>query len=161
MNKRQSKKKLKRDLNGLWARLGFIIQLSQMIEYNLLNILAGDKYLEGIEELSLYDFDGYSKATKDSNDVLKDNKESTLGKLLNKAVKEGIFNDEFVKLLEDVVEKRNYYTHQFFKDQLGSNILETNPSYFYKNMSETISLFYEVNNTLLEIDKNYRRVAPQ
>ena len=159
MNKRQSKKKLKRDLNSLWARVGFIMQLSQMIEYNLLNILAGNKYLDGIEELSIYDFNGYDKAAKDSNDVLKYNNESTLGKLLNKAVKEGIFTDNFIKVLEKVVEKRNYYTHQFFKDQLDKNVLESNPSHYFKDMSETISLSYEVNKALLEIDKDYRDAA--
>ena len=159
MNKRQKKKHYNRVLSDLWARIGFIIQLSQMIEYNLLNILAGHKYLYEIDGLSIFDYEGYYNATKNSNDILKNNKISTLRKLLIKVEKENIFTDEFIKLLDEAIIKRNYYVHQFFKEQLGKNILETNPSYYFKELSETITLLNYVNKELLKIDYEYRRVA--
>ena len=39
------KKKIEEQLIQLWGKVGFIVNLSQMIEYNLANILAFDELL--------------------------------------------------------------------------------------------------------------------
>ena len=161
MNVRQKKKKHSRDLELLWARIGYLIHLAQMIEYNLLNILAGHKYIESIDGLSIYDFDNYDLAAKKSNDVLATNKKKELGVLLRQAKNDSIFSGEFVTTLEKVVDRRNYCVHHFFKDQLKNNTLEINPLIHAKEIGETIALFFSVNEALLDIDIKYRKLAKQ
>ena len=41
--------KIEKQLKELWGKVGFIINLSQMIEYNLANILAFDEILREFE----------------------------------------------------------------------------------------------------------------
>ena len=161
MNKRQQQKKYIRDLRGLWERIGFIMHLSQMIEYNLLNILAGHKYIESIEGLSIYDFVNYNNAAKESNEALHKNNRKDLKKLLDRAIADNVFNKEMIDLLDTIKNKRNYYAHQFFKEDLFTKITETNPSYYFKKMKEDIGLFKTVNDLLVDIDKGYRLAATQ
>ena len=42
-------KKIEKELQSLWAKVGLIVNLSQMVEYNLANILAFDEILREFE----------------------------------------------------------------------------------------------------------------
>ena len=51
-------KTYKQHLEELWGKVGFIVNLSQMIEYNLANILAFDEILRGFDNAdSMYLFE--------------------------------------------------------------------------------------------------------
>lgn len=43
-------KKIEKQLIQLWGKVGFIVNLSQMIEYTLANVLAFDELLREFEE---------------------------------------------------------------------------------------------------------------
>jgi hypothetical protein len=42
-------KKIEKQLVHLWGKVGFIVNLSQMVEYNLANIVAVDEILREYE----------------------------------------------------------------------------------------------------------------
>ena len=51
-------KKIEKELQSLWAKVGLIVNLSQMVEYNLANILAFDEILREFETTdSMFVFD--------------------------------------------------------------------------------------------------------
>ena len=51
-------KNCKKQLEELWGKVGFIVNLSQMIEYNLANILAFDEILREFDNAdSMYLFE--------------------------------------------------------------------------------------------------------
>jgi hypothetical protein len=41
---------INQNLQELWGKVGFIVHLSQMVEYNLANILSADELLREFEE---------------------------------------------------------------------------------------------------------------
>ena len=41
--------KINQNLQELWGKVGFIVHLSQMVEYNLANILSADELLRGFD----------------------------------------------------------------------------------------------------------------
>ena len=79
----------------------------------------------------------------------------------DRAIADNVFNKEMIDLLDTIKNKRNYYAHQFFKEDLFTKITETNPSYYFKKMREDIGLFKTVNDLLVDIDKGYRLAATQ
>ena len=56
-------KAFRQHLEGLWGKVGFIVNLSQIIEYNLANILAFDEILGEFDDrnsMSLLDYNTFA-----------------------------------------------------------------------------------------------------
>ena len=147
---------IEQKLNHLWGKVGVVVNLSQMIEYNLANILAFDEILREFEKVdSMFVFE-YNEFAKKANDWYAKLSKNTFGYGLKRAKEIHFFTKESELLLSQTVTKRNYVIHQLFKDDLISKHLETDPDYYYNELEETIELLYTVNNSLVGIFKKQK-----
>jgi hypothetical protein len=149
-------KKIEKQLFHLWEKVGFIVNLSQMIEYNLSNILAFDEILREFETTnSMFVFE-YNEFVERANNWYKRLSKMTFGANLKRAKEIKFFTKESEELLSKAIDKRNYVIHSLFKDDLKNKYLETNPKYYFKELEETISLLNTINESLVEIFKQQK-----
>ena len=152
----QINSKTKKQLFHLWGKVGFIVHLSQMVEYNLANILAFDEILREFEERdSMFVFE-YNEFAQRANEWYEKLSGKPLGTSLNRAKGIKFFTDESEKLLSQAIEKRNYVVHHLFKEDLRNNHLETDPTFFYEELEETIGLLHSINESLTDIFKKQK-----
>lgn len=143
-------------IDEIWKKIGLIINISQMIEYSLINIIAVNEILSEFEKKNqMYVFE-YNELVKKSNELSDIFETKTLGEILSYFKEIKYFkNKDYHKLIE-VLKRRNYVVHKFFKDDLSKNNLETNPTVYYSYLDETIKLMNEVNDELVGIDQKQR-----
>jgi hypothetical protein len=149
-------KKIEKQLKFLWEKVGLVVNLSQMVEYNLANILAFDEILREFEErdsMFVYEYNEFAKQANKWYDKLS---KKSLGKSLNRAKEIKFFTEESEKTLLEAIEKRNYVIHHLFKDDLTKKSLDTNPTVYYQELEETIALLTSVNDCLIEIFKQQK-----
>lgn len=153
---------VKEKLVQLWGSVGFIINLSQMIEYNLTNILAMDEILREFEDRDSMTILEFNELADKSNYWGHFLETKPLGTIITRAKKVKFFTDESVKTLETVLERRNEVTHHMFKKDLKEKHLENDPTYYFPYLEETIELFYTVNESLskiyLELKNEYKTI---
>ena len=148
---------IEEQLLQLWAKVGFIVNLSQMVEYNLSNILALDEILREFEKTdSMFVFE-YNELVERANNWYKKLFKSTFGGNLNRAKEIKFFTNESEELLSKAIKKRNYVIHSLFKEDLKKNHLETNPKFYFDELEETISLLNDTNESLVEIFKKQKQ----
>ncbi len=149
--KKNLSKKVTKQLKQVWRQVGFIVNLSQMIEYTLYNILALNEILKEFESRdSMFVFE-YNELVDKANKIGKFLENKSLGCIISKVKEVNYFTVEAIGLLEDVLKKRNYVTHHLFRDDLKEKQLEKNPAIFFKELEDIISLMYSVNEELNEI----------
>ena len=76
-----------RKLKALWGKVGFIVHLSQMVEYNLANILSADELLREFEEPHFPPLIEYNKLAQKSNELYHKLSGIPLGGILKQAKK--------------------------------------------------------------------------
>lgn len=149
-------KKIEKQLGYLWGKVGLIVNLSQMVEYNLANILAFDEILREFETTdSMFVFE-YNEFVERANNWYKELSKRTFGGNFKRAKEIKFFTNESEELLSKAIEKRNYVIHSLFKDDLKNKYLETNPKYYFNELEETISLLNTINESLVEIFKQQK-----
>lgn len=147
----------KRDLILLWEKVGFIVNLSQMLEYNLANILAFDEILREFESTdSMFVFE-YNEFVERANNWYKELSKRTFGGNFRRAKEIKFFTKESEELLSKAIEKRNFIVHRLFKEDLQKNYLETNPKFYFNELEETISLLNSINEGLVGIFKKQKQ----
>ena len=125
--------------------------MTQMVEYNLANILAFDEILREFETTdSMFVFE-YNEFVERANDWYKKLSKMTFGAIVKRAREIKFFSKESENVLSKAIEKRNYVVHNLFRDDLRKNNLETNPKFYFKELEETISLLNTINESLVEI----------
>lgn len=135
----------------LWGKVGFVVNLSQMIEYNLANILAFDEVLREFEEKdSMFVFE-FNKFVDKANEWYKILESRTLGFGIKRAKKLGYFDNKSQKRLTAMCEERNYIIHSLFKDDLTKKYLETNPAFYYERLEKLITEMNAINEDLNKI----------
>lgn len=149
-------KKIEKQLVHLWEKVGFIVNLSQMVEYNLANILAFDEILREFETMDLMFVFEYNEFVERANNWYKRLSEMTFGANLKRAKEIKFFTNESEELLSKAIDKRNYVIHSLFKDDLKNKYLETNPKYYFKELEDTIYLLNTINESLVEIFKKQK-----
>ena len=149
-------KKIKKVLKQLWGKVGLIVNLSQMVEYNLANILAFDEILREFEERDSMFACEYNEFAEQANKWYEILSQKPLGKSLNRAKEIKFFTEESEKTLLEAIEKRNYVVHHLFKDDLTKKNLDTNPTVYYQELEETIELLASVNDSLIQIFKQQK-----
>ena len=148
-------------MEHIWASVGYIIHITSLIEYNLINLIAGDTYLQVFDKDS-FNLEDIKSAAKSSNDVLHDlsNSKSMLGKLIGILKKNHpIFDESFLNDLSKVSDIRGYYAHQFFKEDLWNRYLETNPYKYRKKLREDVGFVLMIHYQVLDIDRRFRELA--
>ena len=94
--------------------------LTSLIEYNLVQLIAAEKYLQVFEKEDISYID-IIKAKKDSNKTLHDltDENRMLGRLITLLEKTQSAKDPaLISDLRVVAEIRGYYAHEFFKEDL-------------------------------------------
>ena len=142
---------INQNLQELWGKVGFIIHLSQMVEYNLANILSADELLREFEERDSICIIEYNKFAEKSNALYQTLSTKTFGAILNRAEKIKFFTEDGLKLLREACSKRNYVVHHLFRDDLNSKHLESDPQFYFEELETTIGLLHEINEVLLNI----------
>jgi len=148
--------KIKNQLKELWGKVGFIVNLSQMVEYNLANILAFDEILREFDTRDSMCVLEYNEFAEKANLWYSQLSKNPLGYALKRAKEIKYFTEESELLLSRAIKKRNYVIHQLFKDDLNKKYLDTNPPYYFDELEDTIELLYSINNNLVEIFKNQK-----
>lgn len=100
-----------KDLLELWGKVGFIVHLSQMVEYNLANILAADESLRELEERDSMCIIEYNEFAEKSNELSHALSAKPLGTILRQAKNVKFLNEDGLKLLQEACKKRNYAVH--------------------------------------------------
>ena len=148
--------KVEQQLKELWGKVGFIVNLSQMVEYNLANILAFDEILREFDTRdSMYVLE-YNEFAEKANLWYSNLSKKSLGYALKRAKEIKYFTKEGETLLSQAIEKRNYVVHQLFKEDLNKKYLDTEPSFYFDELEDTIELLYSINNRLVDIFKNQK-----
>ena len=70
-----------------------------------------------------------------------------------------VFDEELAKRIDAVKERRNYYAHTFFKEQLFTKDMEDNPDTLLDVLAQDINELNSINTQLLEIDRKQREEA--
>lgn len=160
MNKRTKKKSVKKQVQYVWQSIGYLLHLTSLIEYNLINIIAGEKYLSLFDNDEI-DLEDILNAKLISNQTLHtlSSKKSMLGKLIYLIEEQGILDQYLIEDLKKVSDLRGYYAHQFFKDDLRKDNLSKNPSCYFHKLRTDIEFIYNIHCEILAIDKEYRRIS--
>ena len=152
----------KEKLDKVWGSVGFIMHLAQLIEYNLVNIIAGHKFLKDIDSQKIMTIDEYEKRAQESNKMLHNiGGKRTMGYVVNIAKDLHLFDDELEKRISAVKDKRDYYAHRFFKEQLFTKEMENNPGVLLNQLSQDVDEMCKINDKLLEIDSQQREDAKE
>ena len=148
---------INQNLQELWGKVGFIVHLSQMVEYNLANILSADELLREFEERDSICIIEYNKFAEKSNALYQTLSTKTFGAILNRAEKIKFFTEDGLKLLREACSKRNYVVHHLFRDDLNSKHLESDPQFYFEELETTIGLLHEINEVLLNIFEQQKK----
>lgn len=148
---------INQNLQELWGKVGFIVHLSQMVEYNLANILSADELLREFEERDSMCIIEYNKFAEKSNALYQTLSTKTFGAILNRAEKIKFFTEDGLKLLREACSKRNYVVHHLFRDDLNSKHLESDPQFYFEELETTIGLLHEINEVLLNIFEQQKK----
>ena len=102
----------------VWASIGFVVNLSQMIEYNLANILGLNEILSAFDNQdSMYVYE-YNELVEKAEKWYKFLNKKELGKQQEEIKKINLFTDEFINEIDFIRNERNYFIHNIFKDDL-------------------------------------------
>ena len=160
MNDRIKKKRLSKQLEYIFGAIGYIFYLTSLIEYNLVQIISAEKYLQVFdkEDISFIDI---IAAKEDSNRTLHELTEANkmLGRLITILENNVCIDDELITKLRKVAGIRGYYAHQFYKEDLHKNYLEKTPLRYKKQISKDVEFIYLVHIEVFEIEKQYRALA--
>ena len=142
---------INQNLQELWGKVGFIVHLSQMVEYNLANILSADELLRGFDTDNSMLIVDYNELVQKSNEMYHKLSGIPLGGVLKQAKKVNFFNEDGLELLEKACKKRNYVVHNLFRDDLKLRHLETDPEFYFEELENTIEILHEINEVLTKI----------
>ncbi len=135
----------------VWGMVGFVVNLSQMIEYNLANILALNEILVAFDkEESMFEFE-YAELLKKTDEWYKKLDRFELGKLLENIKSKTDFTAEFITFLTEIKAERNYFVHNVFKEDLFTKEFQNNPKQFIPRLQELIAKMHAANDELVKI----------
>lgn len=137
----------------LLGKVGLVVHLSQMIEYNIANILAFDDVLRKFDEpglMMMYEFNDITREAEHWYEILE---KKPLGFGLKEARERGFFTDESQKRLDEMCAERNYVVHRMFKDDLLTQNTSKNPTFYYERIENLLEEMKVINYGLTKILK--------
>ena len=141
----------KRYYKKVWEMIGFVVNISQMVEYNLANILALNEILVAFDkEDSMYEFE-YAELLRKTDDWYKKLDRLELGKLLENIKSRTDFTKEFIDFLTEIRTERNFFVHNVFKDDLFTKAFQDNPKQYIPRLQELIVKMHAANDELIRI----------
>lgn len=141
----------KRCYKKVWGMVGFVVNLSQMIEYNLANILALNEILVAFDkEESMFEFE-YAELLRKTDDWYKKLDKCELGKVLREVKIKKIITEEFVNYLDEIRTERNYFVHNVFKEDLVTKAFQNNPKQYIPRLQDLVGKMHAANEELVKI----------
>lgn len=141
----------KRYYKKVWGMVGFVVNLSQMFEYNLANILALNEILVAFDnEESMYEFE-YAELLRKTDDWYKKLDKCELGKVLREVKIKKIITEEFVNYLDEIKTERNYFVHNVFKEDLVTKAFQNNPKQYIPRLQDLVGKMHAANEELVKI----------
>ena len=143
----------------MYCRIGCVLHIVQMIEYNLANIMS----IELIEKRK-HQFFGLNEL-EDTKKKIRErfvklsSKDFTFGRLVREARKCAYLKSIDFHELEMIVDYRNYLAHICFKEKLMNGTLNTieEKDKFAKELADYESRIAEMNDQLVDIFKERNR----
>ena len=111
----------KRYYKKIWGMVGFVVNLSQMIEYNLANILALNEILVAFDKEEFMFKCECAELFKKTDEWYKKIDKLELGKLLENIKSRTDFTEEFIVFLTEIRTERNYFVHSTIRTFLEQN----------------------------------------
>jgi hypothetical protein len=135
----------------LYGRVGMIVALSQMIEYNLAEIQAYQKVLILFDKKDRVKKETFDQVKNEANVLWKKNLLETLGQNIAQIKRLKIFQDDPKELeeLETVLKERNYITHQLFKEDVVSPFIEQNLASVLNRLLNDVGKMNRLNEALI------------
>ena len=141
----------KRYYKKVWEMIGFVVNISQMVEYNLDNILALNEILVAFDkEDSMYELENVELLRK-TDDWYKKLDKFELGMLLENIKSRTDFTKEFIDFLTEIRTERNFFVHNVFKRDLFTKAFQDNPKQYIPRLQELIAKMHAANDELVKI----------
>jgi hypothetical protein len=136
----------------LYGRVGMIVALSQMIEYNLAEVQAYHKALNNLSGAELQS-DRQKQILIEADKIYHTNLAKTLGQNIQGIKDSHIFKDapELIDVLDEVLKERNYVIHQLFKDDVRKQCIQNNLQQVLDRLGDDVDRLNNLNEKLLEI----------
>ncbi|MGN1227832.1 MAG: hypothetical protein ACI4TX_04230 [Christensenellales bacterium] len=138
-------------MQEIYILLGEILEISQIIEYNLALLIKYNEYIERLKcDKRIKRSDLFGKdVDKMHNQLLS----GTLGQIINKVKEINVFSSESIDKLYKVLNERNNLVHRFFKDNNFSTIERFGQKYnkILQNLDLTLNNMKDINNKLCDI----------
>lgn len=150
-----------KETNLLFARVGLVVALSQMIEYNLAEIQAYRKALEPFDEATTIKKKKFGQIVAEVNRQYEKSLHKSLGQNIAQVKQDGIFKDDPSQLteLQGILEERNYVAHQLFKEDVNTKEIEKNAKPTLGRLLNDVERLNKMNNALIsqikELVKEY------
>lgn len=141
----------KRYYKKIWGMVGFVVNLSQMIEYNLANILALNEILVAFDKEEFMFECECAELLKKTDEWYKKIDKLELGKLLENIKSRTDFTEEFIVFLTEIRTERNYFVHNVFKEDLFTKEFQNNPKQFIPRLQQLIRKMHSANEELVNI----------
>lgn len=106
-----------KELKEIYKLVGQIIEQAQLIEWNLAYAIQMSIVLKEFDEKETISNSRYNELQNDAKKLRKRMETMVLGKIIQKAKDIERFNDTEIIQLEEALEIRNYYAHNFFKKE--------------------------------------------
>jgi hypothetical protein len=135
----------------LYGRVGMIVALSQMIEYNLAEIQAYQKVLILFDKNDRVAKETFDQVQKEANALWGRSLLETLGQNIAQIKRANIFQDDPEQLneLETVLKERNYITHQLFKEDVVNPFIEENLASVLNRLLNDVGKMNRLNEALI------------
>ena len=140
----------------IYSKIGLVVHLSQMIEYNLANIFAFNEILEGFkgtDSMYLYEF---NQLAQKANKWYKKLNKMELGRSLEEFKRTTALGEELTSRIDKIRIRRNYYIHSFFKEDLKTQRVSSNPLQIMSDLEALIEEMASVNDQLCVIFNQYK-----
>ena len=140
----------------LYSRFGYIFHVVQMLEYNIANIIAIEKFKKRANKpLSEERFINIKKRIAEEFEKLS---KQTFGELKDKVKKSEFLKEIDYNELSEIVEYRNYLAHNCYKEKLLKNELRTIESVdsFVEELNNYECRIRELNDLVVKILESHK-----
>lgn len=137
----------------MYARIGHIFHIVQMVEYNIANVLAIERYIKIFNKPVTKE--KYLRIKEKINQKFLEYKKLTFGGLNNLAKNSKFLEDVDFNTLEECKKYRDYLAHQCFKEKLMKNELNTidDADAFVDELNKFEEKIAYINEEVLEVFK--------
>ncbi len=158
MAKKQfSKQEIDEQYSEVLGKVGLIVHFSQLIEYNVANILAFDDLLDKFNDNDeMYSFE-YEQFKKKAENLYKDLSIQPMGACLKRAKDVRFFTKDSYERLRSMCDERNWAVHQLFKEDLELGHIETDPIFYFDRLENIIDDMSAINQDLIKIFENQKQ----